>query len=181
MGAGQVLVLHGVVAVGFAEHAAEAGRQLTGQQQPGGGLAPGQRLQPAVREIELGGGQHGAGGGQQPFGHGFQHVFGQQDVGVQDKVHLAVQPVQHGVVPFAEADILRQGQHGHPRVAKVGPGQLAAAAVGAAVVHHIQGQRGGGGVLQDAAHRGADLLIVTVRHDAGADLGHGALLTFSGL
>ncbi len=59
-------------------------------------------------------------------------------------MHVAVQFIQYGVVSFAEPYVLRQGQHRYPGIAEIGGGQLAAAAVGAAVIHHIQVQNRAG-------------------------------------
>ena len=81
-GRGQILVLHGVVVVGFFERSTELWCQLAGQQQPGRGLAPGQVLQAAVGVVQLWGGHGRAGLGQQPFGHRLQNIPGQNNVGV---------------------------------------------------------------------------------------------------
>ena len=49
-------------------------------------------------------------------------------------------------MPSAKADIFRQRQHGYAGVAKISFRQLLAAAVGAGVIHHVQGEIRGGGV-----------------------------------
>ena len=175
-GHGQILILHRVVVVGFLKAAAELRGQLPRQQQPGRRLAAGQVLQLAVRVAQLRRCHGGPGSGQQPRGHVLQHVAGQQDVRVQNKVYVAGQTIQHIVVALAEADIFFQRQHSHAAVAEIRLCQLPAAAVGTAVVHDIQGKIRGRGIVQDAAHRGADLVIITVRHNAGADFGHSKLL-----
>ena len=175
-GHSQILILHRVVVVGLLKAAAELRGQLPRQQQPGRRLAAGQVLQLAVRVAQLGRCHGGPGPGQQPRGHVLQHVAGQQDVRVQNKVYVAGQTIQHIVVALAEADIFFQRQHSHAAVAEIRLCQLPAAAVGTAVVHDIQGKIRGRGIVQDAAHRGADLVIITVRHNAGADFGHSKLL-----
>ena len=162
--------------VGLLKAAAELRGQLPRQQQPGRRLAAGQVLQLAVRVAQLGRCHGGPGPGQQPRGHVLQHVAGQQDVRVQNKVYVAGQTIQHIVVALAEADIFFQRQHRHAAVAEIRLCQLPAAAVWTAVVHDIQGKIRGRGIVQDAAHRGADLVIITVRHNAGADFGHSKLL-----
>ena len=87
-------------------------------------------------------------------------------------MHRTVQPRDDRVVTLAEAEVLRQRQNGHAGIAKIGLRQPLAAAVRASVIDHIQGKIRGGGMLQNAAHRGAYLLIIAVRHNTGADFRH---------
>ena len=87
-------------------------------------------------------------------------------------MHVAVQFIQHKVVPLAKAQVFGQAEDLHPRIAKIRFCQLLTAAVGAGVIHDIQNKIGGLGIVQDAAHGGADFLVITVRYDAGTDFCH---------
>ena len=177
-GGGKVCVAHRVVVVGLLEHAAKPGRKLAGQQQPRRGLAARQMLQPPVRVAQLRGHHGGTGLCQQPFGHRLQNIFKQNDIGIQDKMHIAMQFAKHGVVAPAKADILRQAKHLHAGVGPVGFGQLLAAAVVAGIIYDIQCKIRRGRKFQDTAHRSAHFLVITIRHNAGGNGGHDGLLKF---
>ena len=88
-------------------------------------------------------------------------------------MHAAVQFAKHGVVAATKADVLRQAEHLHAGVGPIGVGQLLAAAVGAGIIDDVQCKIRRGGKVQDAAHRGADFLVIAIRHNTGGNGGHG--------
>ena len=87
-------------------------------------------------------------------------------------MYVAVQFIQHKVVSLAKAQIFGQAEDFYPLIAEIRFRQLSAAAVGAGVIHDIQHKIGGLGIVQDAAHGGADFLVIAVRYDAGTDFCH---------
>ena len=87
-------------------------------------------------------------------------------------MHVAVQTVQDRIVSRPETVVVRQTDHLNPGISERGSRQLFPASVGTGVVHHIEPEIRAGGMGQNAAHGSAHLIIIAIRHNAGADLCH---------
>ena len=130
----------------------------------------------AVREAQPRPGHHSIRVGGHPVGQIAEGVGGELDVGVQDEVIIARQLGQDGVVAGAEAAVLLPAAHLHPlarqgaqSAAPDGGFQPCTAAVGAGVVHQIEGQRVAAGVLQHRLRRPEGFVAAVINNDASRE------------
>ena len=166
----QVLPGHDVGVVVLFEEGQKA--QLPVDHRPQAAPPQGQHLHPPVREAQARPGHHRRRVGLHPFGQVREGVLPQQDIGVEDKVVVAGQLGQHGVVPGPKAHVLflADDPDGLPGAG----GQFAAGrrcfqglagAVGAGVVHKVEGQGVAAGVFQHRDGGPYGLGLVVIGHD----------------
>ena len=170
----QVFPFHEIGAVIFFPEFQE--RQLAVDHRPEGAAPQGQMLGAAVREAQPRPGHHSIRVGGHPVGQIAEGVGGELDVRVQDEVIVARQLRQDGVVSGAETAVLLAAAHldllaglSAQSAALHGGFQTCAAAVGAGVVHQIEGQRVAAGVLQHRLRRPEGFVAAVINNDTGRE------------
>ena len=121
-------------------------------------------------------GHHSIRVGGHPVGQIAEGISGELDVRVQDEVIVARQLRQDSVVSGAETAVLLAAAHldllaglSAQSAALHGGFQTCAAAVGAGVVHQIEGQRVAAGVLQHRLRRLEGFVAAVIDNDTGRE------------
>ena len=173
-GSGQILPLHQIRTVIFLPEFQK--RQLAVDHRPQRTAPQRQALGTAIREAQSRPGHHSIRVGGHPVGQIAEGIGGELDVRVQDEVIIARQLRQDGVVSGAETAVLPAAAHldllaglSAQSAALHGGFQTCAAAVGAGVVHQIEGQRVAAGVLQHRLRRLEGFVAAVIDNDTGRE------------